>query len=122
MADFVRVKNENLKTKQSEIAKEKGYSTSTLQRYRNDTNVISPYRIKPNNANKRTKKVSNTNFNNNSQPNLDVKRPQKTSNDLKTTSNEPVIKKRNKLKGGSFHNNVENNEHYLDEILQNNNS
>ena len=56
--------------------------------------MLSPYRINPNNTNKRRKKVSNTNFDNNSQPNPDVKRPQMTSNDLKTTSNEPVkIKK-----------------------------
>ena len=40
-----------------------------------------------------------------------------TSNDLKTTSNEPVKNKKNKLKGGS---NIEINEHYFDEILKNN--
>ena len=40
-----------------------------------------------------------------------------TSNDLKTTSNEPVkIKKKNKLKGGT---NIESNEKYQDEIVQN---
>ena len=50
----------------------------------------SPYRINPNNTKKRTKKLSNTNSNNDSEPNPDVKRPQVTSNDLvkpKTKSN-----------------------------------
>ena len=39
-----------------------------------------------------------------------------TSNDLKTTSNEPVKNKKNKLKGGD----IEINEQYLDEKLHNN--
>ena len=84
--------------------------------------MLSPYRINPNNTNKRTKKVSNTNFDNNSQLNPDVKRPQMTSNDLKTTSNEPVKNKKKKLKGESVRDNVEIDEHYLDEILHNKNS
>ena len=42
-----------------------------------------------------------------------------TSNDLKTTSNEPVKNKKNKLKGGSLPENIEINEHYLDKILKN---
>ena len=57
MADFKRIKNENPRLKQSEIANQLGYSSSILQRYRNDINVISPYRINPNNTNKRTKKI-----------------------------------------------------------------
>ena len=40
-----------------------------------------------------------------------------TPNDLKTTSNETVENKKNKLRGGS---NIEINEHYLDKILKNN--
>ena len=36
MTDFKRMKNENPKLKQSPIANQLGYSTSTLQRYRND--------------------------------------------------------------------------------------
>ena len=43
-----------------------------------------------------------------------------TSNDLKTTSNEAVKNKKNKLKGGSIEGNIEINEHYLDKILKNN--
>ena len=94
----MRVKYENPRLKQSELANQLGYSSSTLQRNRNDINMLSPYRINSNNTNKRTKKASNTNFDNNSQTNHEVKRPQTTSNDLKPTSdNEPVrkIKKTN---------------------------
>ena len=45
MANFTRIKYQNLKLKQSEIANELGYSSSTLQRYRNDKNMLSLYRI-----------------------------------------------------------------------------
>ena len=83
MADFMRVKYENPKTKRSEIANQLGLSSSTLERYRNDINMLSPYRIHPNNTNKRAKKAKNTNSNNDSQPNLDDKRPQMTSKQLK---------------------------------------
>ena len=58
MADFMKVKCENPKLKQSEIANHLGYSTSTLQRYRNDKSMLSPYRIERNTNNKRTKKGS----------------------------------------------------------------
>ena len=85
MADFMRVNYENPKMKQSEIANQLGYSTSALQIYRNDINKISSYRINPNNTNKWTKKVPNTNFANNSQLIPVVKRPQMNSNDLKRT-------------------------------------
>ena len=51
----------------------------------------------------------------------EFKRLQMTSNDLKPTSdNEPARNKKNKLKGGSIHENIEINEHYLDENLHNN--
>ena len=82
MADFMRIKYENPKLKQSQISNQLSYSTSTSQRYRNDINMLSPYRIYPDNTNKRTKKASNTNFDNNSQHNPDVKRPQMISSDL----------------------------------------
>ena len=55
MADFLRVKYENPKMKQSEIANQIGLSTSTLQRFRNDINMLSPYRINPNNTEKQSK-------------------------------------------------------------------
>ena len=73
MADFMRMKYENPKMKQSEIANHLGSSSSTLERYRNDINMLSPYRIQSNNTNKRTKKSSNNNSNINSNPDSDVK-------------------------------------------------
>ena len=82
MADFMRTKNKNPKIKQSEIANQLGLSSSFLQRYRNDINMLSPYRINPNNNHKRTKKVKKTDFDNNSHHEADVKRPQMTSRDL----------------------------------------
>ena len=75
MADFMRVKYKNPKLKQSQTANQLDYSTSTLKRYRNDINMVSPYRINPNYSNKRTKKVPNTNFDNNSLREHDHKRP-----------------------------------------------
>ena len=121
MADFMKVKYENPRMKQFEITNQIGLSTSTLQRYRNDINMLSPYKIIPNNNHKRTKKVKNTDFDNDSHHETDVKRPQMTSNDLKrpqSTSNK--TKTKNNLKGGSIQENIEINEHYLDEVLTNN--
>ena len=57
MADFMRVKYDNPKMKQSQIANQLDYSASTLQSYKNDVNMVSPYRINPNNTNKRKKRV-----------------------------------------------------------------
>ena len=107
MAVLLRMKYEKPKLKQSQIANQLGYSTSTLQRYRNDINMVSPYRIQPNSSIKRAKKASKTNFDNNSHPESDVKRPQMTSNDLKTTQTNTESNKRNKnfLKTGSIHEN-----------------
>ena len=79
MADFMRLKYENPRMKQSQKANQIGLSTSTLQRYRNDKNMLCPYRINPNNTNKRTKKASNGNFDNNSHHESKVERPQMTS-------------------------------------------
>ena len=78
MADFPRLKYENRKMKESEIANQISLSSSTIQRYRNDINMLSPYRIQSNNINKRIKKAKNTNFNNDTQPNHDNKKPQTT--------------------------------------------
>ena len=75
MADFMRLKYENPKLKQSEIANQLGMSSSTVQRYRNDKNVLLPYRINPNNTEKRSKKALNTNFDDDSRHEADVKRP-----------------------------------------------
>ena len=113
MADFMKVKYENPKMKQSEIANQLGMSSSTLQRYRNDINMLLTYRISPNNVKKRTKKAKIDDIG-------DLKRPQMTSNDVKTSLNETVKNKKSKLKGGSLQENIEINEHYLDKILKNN--
>ena len=117
MADFMKVKYENPRMRQSEIANQLGMSSSTLQRYRNDINMLSPYRISPNNTKKRSKKAKIEDIG-------DLKRPQMTSNDVKTTSNETVKNKKNNLKGGAIpvQENIEINEHYLDKILKNNNT
>ena len=127
LSKFMCFKFENPKMKQSEIANQLSYSTSTLQRYRNDIKMLSPYRIHPNNNNKQRKKTSNTNSNNDLHRDPDLKRPQMTSNDLKRpqlTSNEKKkkVKTKNNLKGGFVQENVEINEHYLEETLQNNNT
>ena len=59
--------------------------------------MLSPYRIQPNNTNKRTRKTSNTNFDNNSHREPDVQRPQMTSNNLKTTQTNTKTNKKNKI-------------------------
>ena len=128
LAEFMQGKFKNPKLKQSEIADQLNYSSSTLQRYWNDINMLSPYRIQPNINNKRSKKVSNTNIDNNLHCKHDLKRSQLTSNDpVKGNANTETIiertsNKKNKtiLKTGSVHENFEINEHYLDEILHKN--
>ena len=69
--------------KQSEIPTQLCFSSSTIQSYGNDTNMLSPYRIEPNITNKRTKNVSKTIFDNNSHREHYLKRSQKPSKDLK---------------------------------------
>ena len=88
----MKVKYENPRLRQSEIANKLGISSSTLQRYRNDINMLSPYRISPNNVKKRSKKAKIDDIG-------DLKRPQMTSNDLKTTSNDKKTKSKTTLKG-----------------------
>ena len=113
----MNIKYHNPRLKQSEIASQLDMSPSTLQRQRNDINMLSPYRINPNNVKKRPKKAK-------IDDNGDLERPQMTSNGLNTTSNE-IIKKtktKNNLKGGFIQDNIEINEHYLDKVLKNNNT
>ena len=119
IVDFMRHKNENPKMKQSEISNQLSYSSSSLQRYRNKINMLPPYRFK---SNKRTKKASNTNFNNKSHHKFEVNRPQMTSKDLETTQTKTKSNKKNKnnSKAGSIHENTEINDRYSDEILNNN--
>ena len=114
MNDFMNIKYQNPKMTQSEISSQLNISSSTIKRYRNDINMLSPYRINPNNTKKRSKKAK---IDNNSDP----KRPQLTLNDLKITSNDKKTRSKNVLKAGSVQEeNVEINEHYLDKILKNN--
>ena len=116
MNDFMNIKYQNPKMTQSEISSQLNMSSSTIKRYRNDINKISPYRINPNNAKKRQKKVK-------IDDNGELKRPQLTSNDLKTTSNDKKTRSKNVLKAGSIQEeNIEINEYYLDRILKNNNT
>ena len=114
MNDFMNIKYQNPKMTQSEISSQLNMSPSTIQRYRNDINMISPYRINPNNVKKRSKKVKIDGIG-------DLKRPNLTSNDLKTTSNDKKSKSKNVLKGGSLNEaGFEINDHYLYKILENN--
>ena len=113
MNDFMNIKYQNPKMTQSEISSQLNMSPSTIKRYRNDINMLSPYRISPNNTKKRSKKAKIDYIG-------DFKRPQMTSIDSETNSKEPVKNKKNKLKGGSVQENDEINEHYLDKILKNN--
>ena len=83
MKDFMHVRYQNPKMKQSEIANQLKISSSSLQRHRNDTNMLSPYRINPNNTKKQTKEGKIDDIG-------DLKRPQ-------TTSKETVKNKKNKL-------------------------
>ena len=114
MNDFRNIKYQNPKMTQSEISSQLNMSPSTIKRYRNDINMLSPYGINPNNTKKRSKKAKIDDIG-------DLKRPQMTSIDSETNSKEPVKNKKNKLKAGSVQGNIEMNEHYLDKILKNNN-
>ena len=111
MNDFMNIKYQNPKIAQSEISSQLNKSPSTIQRYRNDIKMFSPYRINPNNVEKRPKKAK-------IDDNDDLKRPQVTSNDLKTPSNDKKTKSKNNLRGGFVQGNIEINEHYLDKILK----
>ena len=116
MNDFMNVKYQNPKMRQSEIASQLKVSISSIQRQRNDINMNSPYRNNPNNVKKRSKKAKIDEITDHKRGVNDLDRPQKTSNDKKTKS-------KNVLKAGSVREeNIEINEHYLDKILNNNNT
>ena len=125
----MQIKFETPKIRQSERTDQLSCSSSTLQRYRNDINMLSPYRIQSNITNKWSKKGLNTNFDKSLSPKHDLERPQMTSNDLVTpdTNTEAITKRtsirRNKniLKAGSVQENVEIYDNYLDGILHKNN-
>ena len=82
MAKFMEIKSLNPKLGHDQMAKELGCSSSTLQRFRKDLNMLSPYGIPPSNTNKRRQKISNTNLDNDSHRERDVNnfiRPEKKS-------------------------------------------
>ena len=114
MNDFMNIKYQNPKMTQSEISSQLNMSSSTIKIYRNDINMISPYRNNPKNVKKQQQK---TKIDNNS----DLERPQMISIDSETNSKEPVKNKKNKLKNGSIQESIEINEHFLDKFLKNNN-
>ena len=114
MNDFMNIKYQNPKMTQSEISSQLNMSSSTIKRYRNDINMLSPYRNNPNNVKKRSKKAKIDDIG-------EPKRAQLTSNGLKVTSNDKKTRSKNVLKAGSVQeDNIEINEHYLDKILKNN--
>ena len=118
----------NPKITQQETAKELGYSISSVQRYRQDIIMLPLYRITPN-SRERRQRFLNTNLDDNSISEHELKRSQLISNEVRTpqmTSIEssliiemvnPNTSKKNTLKGCG---NIEINE-YLDRILLNNN-
>ena len=54
----MKTKSTNIRLKLDQIAEELGCSSSTLQRYGQDENMLSPYRIPPKTHKKKTK-ISN---------------------------------------------------------------
>ena len=64
MAKFMESKTINPKLKQSEIAKDLKISSSTIQQYKTDINMLCLYRIPPssNTNHTRKQKTSNTNL------------------------------------------------------------
>ena len=108
---FLDIKPVNPKLRQDQIAKELGFSRSTSQRYRNDINMLSPYKI-PINSHKRRQKILNTNLDDNSNGDHDLKL---TSNDFKRPHKVEPIEKI-KLKGGG---NIDIIVEYLDDNIHN---
>ena len=108
MVGLMVTKAINPRLTQKEIVKELGYSTSALEQYKHDIDMLSPYTIPPDRY-KRRKKIPNDDTH--SEP--DLKRPQLTSDDFKgpqVTSKEPTneyvktlkSKNENSLNGGSL--------------------
>ena len=60
MNDFMNIKYQNPKMTQSEISSQLNMSSSTVQRYRNEINMISPYRINSKNIKKRQNRPKST--------------------------------------------------------------
>ena len=112
MARFMETKSVHPNLKQSEIAKELGCSNSTFRRYRQDINMLSPYRIPPKSF-RRNEKISDREHH--------FKTPQLTSKDV-TNENVKSLQSesKNSLQSGSLHKNIEIIGEYLDASLHNN--
>ena len=85
MTRLIDIKSVEPKLKQNQMAKKLGCSSSTLQRYRHDINLLLPCSI-PSNSQKRKQKISNTNLDGKSNREHDLKKlngPQMNSKDLK---------------------------------------
>ena len=96
LAIFMQTTFENPKLKHSEIADQLGYSSSTLQRYRNDINMFSFFRTQANITNKRSKMVSNKMLDNNSHREHGLKNLQMIPKD--TNENAKKVKSKNSSK------------------------
>ena len=83
----MEIKSIKPKLKQSQIARELEISSATLQRYRRELNMFSPYR-KPPSSNTHTRKQKTSNHT--------VHDLKMTSNYVKTTSNETFKYQKNK--------------------------
>ena len=109
---FKKIQSVNPKSKQSEKAKELQISSSTLQCYRREINLLSPYKIPPS-SNTLTKKQKSSNPSEH-----DTKM---SSNDLKLTSkdvneNEKLVSEKVKskiLRGGDANDDSAKNEQIL---------
>ena len=110
----MEIKSFNTKLRQGQMSKEIGCSNSTVQRYKQVINLLSPYKIQSN-SHKGRQNLSNINLDDNSNRELGLK---KTSNDLKLTSKEPITNIQSKLKGGSMQEIGEINDEELDEICR----
>ena len=88
---FMEIKSNNSKIEQSEFAKLLELSSSTIQRYRRETKMLSLYRITLSSETNHTRKqkTPNTKLDDVKLTSNDLKM---TSNDLKTTSNNEPVK------------------------------
>ena len=110
MTSYLENKSMNPRLRQDKLAKELVCSSSTLQRCRQDLNVLSLYRIPPN-SHRRKQKTSN--HENDLATSNDLKRPQLTSK-VSCQNIETVKPRKSELKGGA---NFAINGEYLDEIF-----
>ena len=93
MAESIEIKCINPKLKQSEVAKELAIATSTLQRYRREINMLSPYRkLQSSNTHTRKQKASNLTETDLQMTSNDL---EMTANDLRETSKESVKNRKN---------------------------